>query len=160
VRSVRVVSVDASNWSDALDVEVSSSQLPMVASHQPVALEILAKAYLRPEDDEWEPLAVVDESGATVGVLALVHSEGSCQIRHFAIDVRHQNRGFGRLAMSAIIEYVQASRPLCSTMVVTFHPENDPARRLYLGAGFAPTGVQGNGEPVCTLILQRSGRHE
>ena len=132
----------------------------MVASHQPVALEILAKAYLRPEDHEWEPLAVVDESGATVGVLALVHSEGSCQIRHFAIDVRQQNRGFGRLAMSAIIKYVQASRPLCSTMVVTFHPDNHPARRLYLGAGFVPTGAQGNGEPVCTLILQRSGRHE
>ncbi len=59
--------------------------------------------------------------------------------------------------MSAIIEYVQASRPLCSTMVVTFHPENDPARRLNLGAGFVPTGVQANGEPVCTLILERSG---
>ena len=42
-------------------------------------------------------------------------------------------------------------------MVVTFHPENDPARRLYLGAGFVPTDVQGNGEPVCTLILERSG---
>ena len=62
--------------------------------------------------------------------------------------------------MSAIIKYVHASRPLCSTMVVTFHPDNHPARRLYLGAGFVPTGVQGNGEPVCTLVLQRSGRHE
>ena len=157
---MRVISIDVTNWSDALDVEVSPSQLPMVASHQPVALVILAKAYLRPGDHEWEPLAVVDESGAAVGVFALVHSEDSCQIRHFAIDVRHQNRGFGRLAVSAIIEYVQANRPLCSTMVVTFHPDNHPARRLYLGAGFVATGVLENGEPACTLILQREGRQE
>ena len=154
---MRLISINVSNWNDALDVGVSPSQLPMVASHQPVALVILAKAYLRPEDHDWEPLAVVDE-GVTVGVFALVHSEDSCQIRHFAIDVRHQNRGVGRLAMSAIIEYVRTNRPLCRRMVVTFHPDNHPARRLYLGAGFVATGVQENGEPVCTLILQREGR--
>ena len=152
---VTVVAIDANNWRDASEVRVTPTQLPFVADYEPVALTILAKAYLSPEGHEWEPLAVVLESGATVGVLALDHSGESCQIRHFAIDARHQRRGLGRLGMAALIAHVKERRPFCQTVVVTFHPDNDAARKLYTGAGFMVTGVQQNGEPICTLVLAR-----
>jgi diamine N-acetyltransferase len=87
-------------------------------------------------------------------VVALVYSEDVCRIRHFAIDVHRQRRGFGGAAMAALIEHVKATRPSCRSMVVSFHPDNEPARRLYTGVGFVVTGVQQNGEPVCSFALR------
>jgi len=154
--AVTVVAIHEHNWSDALAVEVTAAQLPFVADYQPVALTILAKAYLRPSGDEWEPLAFRDEGARTVGVVALVYSADACRVRHFAIDAEQQKRGLGGAAMAALIDHVRATRPSCRSMVVTFHPDNDAARRLYTRAGFVVTGVQQNGEPVCSLAL----RHE
>ena len=150
---MRVAPIDVRNWDSALSVRVSPEQLPFVADHQPVALVILAKAYVRPGDGEWEPLALVDEVGHAVGVVALVHHADACHIRHFAIDSRHQNRGVGGLAMSAIVEHVERDRPQCRKILLSFHPENAPARRLYARAGFVDTGQQHEGEPVWALEL-------
>lgn len=158
--SVRVVPIDASNWHSAVEVQVSPQQVQFVADHQPVALVILAKAYVRPEEREWEPLAFVDEAGHTVGVVALVHSVDACRIRHFAIDARQQNRGLGALAMSATVEHVKHGRPLCRKLLVSFHPENHPARRLYSRTGFADTGEQQDGEPVWTLVVEQEPHQE
>lgn len=153
VRSVRVAPIDVRNWGSALGVRVSPEQLPFVADHQPVALVILAKAYVRPGDCAWEPLAFVDEAGDVVGVVALVHQVDSCQIRHFAIDSRYQNRGIGGLAMSAIVEHLERGRPSCRRLLLSFHPENAPARRLYSRAGFVDTGEKRFGEPVWAFEL-------
>ena len=50
--------IDQHNWRAALAVEVTSGQLAFVAGYQPVALVILAKAYVRSGDLGWEPLAI------------------------------------------------------------------------------------------------------
>ena len=155
--SVRVVPIDAGNWRSALEVRVTPEQLRFVADHQPVALVILAKAYLRPGDREWEPLAFVDADGHVVGVVALAHSDETCQIRHFAIDSRHQRRGFGVRAMAAIVEHVARHRPQCRQLLLTFHPANDAARRTYARAGFVDTGREHDGEPVWARQVGRSG---
>jgi diamine N-acetyltransferase len=153
--SVRVVRIDAGNWRQALEVRVTPEQLAFVADHQPVALVILAKAYVRPGEREWEPLAIVDDAGAIVGVAALVHTGEACEMQHLAIDAARQRQGFGGLALSAIVAHVRLRRPHCREMSLTVHPENHPAQRLYSRAGFADTGVRRDDEPVWVLGLKR-----
>jgi diamine N-acetyltransferase len=158
VTSVTVVRIDAGNWRQALEVRVTPEQLVFVADHQPIALVILAKAYVRPGEREWEPLEIVDDSGQIVGVAALAHSEGACEMQHLAIDAARQRQGLGGLALSAIVAHVRLRRPHCREMSLTVHPENHSAQRLYSRAGFADTGVRRDGEPVWVLGLERQPR--
>ncbi len=155
---VSVVRIDSGNWRQALEVRVTAEQLAFVADHQPVALVILAKAYVRPGEREWEPLAIVDDAGRIVGVAALAHSEGSCELQHLAIDAGRQRQGLGGLALSAIVAHVRLRRPHCREMSLTVHPENHPAQRLYSRAGFADTGVRRDAEPGWGLGLERQPR--
>jgi hypothetical protein len=72
---LRLEAIDQHNWRAAVEVRVSADQLRFVAGHQPVALVILAKAYVGHGDLEWEPLAVISDA-SVVGVVALAHSDG------------------------------------------------------------------------------------
>ena len=58
---VRLAPLDQHNWRASLHVQVAPEQLPFVAGYSPVALVILAKAYIRPEELDWEPLALMVE---------------------------------------------------------------------------------------------------
>jgi diamine N-acetyltransferase len=152
--SVRVVEIDGGNWRNALEVRVTPEQLAFVADHQPVALVILAKAYVRPGEREWEPLAIEDDAGQIVGVVALAHSAETCEMQNLVIDAAHQRQGLGGRAVTAIVEYVKSHRPQCREMWLTVHPQNDAAQRLYAKAGFADTGEQRDGEPIWRLTLE------
>jgi RimJ/RimL family protein N-acetyltransferase len=155
---VRIAAIDAGNWTSAVRVRVTPEQVPLVTDHEPIALVILAKAYVRPDDRDWEPLAFVDDTGRVLGVTALVCDDERCEIRHFAIDAAHQGRGVGYLAMTALIEHVKRSRRLCRELVLTVHPDNDRAQRLYSRAGLVHHGAYRDGQPIFTLTLER-GRH-
>jgi hypothetical protein len=69
----RLVPIDQSNWRDTLRVRVTDGQLPMVADVQPIALVILAKAYVRDGGRRWEPLAYLSPEGTPIAVLALTY---------------------------------------------------------------------------------------
>ena len=145
----QLVLLDQSNWLAALEVRVTEEQLPMVAHHQPVALEILAKAYLQPGGRLWEPLGYVDAAGSIVAVLALSYADGVAQVRNLAVDMRHQRRGVGSQVMRAVMDWCH--RAGASTVELTFTPGNTPAARLYERAGLRPTGEMRDGEPVWSI---------
>ena len=86
---VRLRPIDGSNWRESLAVEVTAEQLRFVADHQPVALVMLAKAYVRPGGFDWWPLSIHREAdGALVGVGELVVGAPSLRLVHLAIDRR------------------------------------------------------------------------
>ncbi len=86
---LRLALIDQHNWRAALAVQVTPDQLRYVAGHQPVALVILSKAYVRPGDLDWEPLAVT--AGASVlGVVALAHASTHTEVLHLAVDASKQ----------------------------------------------------------------------
>jgi diamine N-acetyltransferase len=147
---LRLVAIDEHNWRDALAVGVHADQLPFVAGHQPVALVVLAKAYVRPGGLEWEPLALVRD-GSVVGVLALAHSDAHTELLHLAIDATQQGRGLGSAAVGLVLAHVAASRPGCRDVRLTVHPRNARAQRLYRSAGFRPTGEVRDDEPVWSV---------
>ncbi len=149
--SNRLVPIDQSNWRAALRVRVSDEQLPMVADSQPVALVILAKAYVRPDGRRWEPLAYLSTDGAIVAVLALTHADDVVEVRNLAVDITRQGAGVGTAVMNAVLDWCRAQGS--TSVELTFHPANEVAARLYAGVGFSPTGETRNEEPVWSISL-------
>jgi diamine N-acetyltransferase len=149
---LRLAPIEQHNWRAALAVQVSPEQLPLVAGYQPVALVILAKAYVRADDLDWEPLALTS-ARSVVGVLALAHSPGRTELLHLAIDAGTQGRGMGSAAVALVLAHVARTRPGCREVRLTVHPENERAQRLYRRAGFVPNGQMRDGEPIWLLDL-------
>jgi len=146
--------IDQHNWRAALSVHITPDQLKYVAGHQPVALVILAKAYVRPGDLDWEPLAVT--AGASVlAVVALAHASAHTELLHLAVDVAQQGQGIGSAAVELLLAHVAQTRPGAKEVRLTVHPENRRAQRLYRNRGFSPNGEVRDGEPVWSLKLKR-----
>jgi ribosomal protein S18 acetylase RimI-like enzyme len=144
--------IDASNWQQALAVEVRGDQLRFVADHQPVALVILAKCYVRPDGRSWTPYLALHDT-EPVGVAAVASDGDHAQLRHVAIDHRRQGEGLGRMLVDAVVTAVSRNQPACRSVIVTAHPDNEVALSLYLSAGFRRTGAISGIEPVLALDL-------
>lgn len=140
--------ITSENWRDSLLVEVHDSQLRFVADHQPVALVIMAKCYVRPSGADWTAWLLRDAARTPVGVFALVVAAEHCLLINFAIDHREQRRGLGAAAVALIIDHVEREHPAVTAITLTVHPDNLAAQGLYRAAGFAPTGDMSDGEPV------------
>jgi diamine N-acetyltransferase len=158
--TVRLTTIDRSNWREALQISVHPDQLHFVADHQPVALVILAKSYIRPGDVDWVPHAIVDDNDTMVGLVALAHDASTCEIHHLVIDAPLQGQGLGRAAVGAIIEQLRQRAPTCRTLTLTVHPDNHQAQRLYRSAGFAPTGAVRHDEPVWSRNIASSSDND
>lgn len=153
--SLRLEPMDRHNWRAALAVRVTPDQLPYVAGHQPVALVILAKAYVRPGNLAWEPLAVTAEA-SVVAVVALAHAGTHTEMLHLAVDVAQQGQGVGSAAVDLLVAHIRRTRPQAVAVRLTVHPENVRAQRLYRGRHFVPTGDMRDGEPVWSLNLRQT----
>ena len=151
--SLHLALIDQHNWRAALAVHVTPDQLPYVAGHQPVALVILAKAYVRPGDLDWEPLAVT-AGASVVGVVALAHASTHTELLHLAIDVSKQGQGVGSAAVELLVAHVAETRADAQDVRLAVHPDNERAQRLYRSLGFLPNGEVRDGEPVWSLNLK------
>lgn len=150
---LRLARIDQHNWRAALAVHVRPDQLGYVAGHQPVALVILAKAYVRPGNLDWEPLAVT-AGASVVGVVALAHASLHTELLHLAVDVSKQGQGIGSAAVALLMAHVAETRPAAEEVRLAVHPDNGPAQRLYRSRGFSPNGEVRDGEPMWTLNLR------
>lgn len=156
---VSVAEVTRANWRDALGLAVAPEQQRFIANYAPVAALGLAKAYIRPGGLIWTPYAfyahdlasAAGAEGALIGFAMLAHvpePASVCWIFHFFIDQRYQGRGYGALALRALLALIRQRLPDCSTVQLTVHPENLRAQRLYRSAGFRETGELLDGEPL------------
>lgn len=152
--ALRLAPIDQHNWRAALAVRVAPEQLRYVAGYQPVALVILAKAYVRPGDLDWEPLAVT-VGASVVGVAALAHASRHTELLHLTVDVARQGQGLGSAAVKLLVAHVVETRPDAEAVRLTVHPENGRAQRLYGSQGFLPNGSVRDDEPVSSLNLNR-----
>ena len=148
-----LAAIDQHNWRAALAVEVTPGQLGYVAGYQPVALVILANAYVRPGDLDWEPLAVT--SGAfVVAVVALAHSRTHTELLHLAVDAPRQGQGVGSASVELLVAHVVKTRRDAEDVRLTVHPENERGLHLYRSRGFLPDGEVRDGEPVWSLRIK------
>ena len=156
---VTIHRVTRANWRDTLLLTVRPDQQRFIAGYAPIAAIILSKAYVGAEGMRWEPYAF-SVGGALVGMAALASEPerpALVWLYHFFIDERYQGQGYGREALAALISRVKSRQPPCQSLLLTVHPENSMAQRLYTDMGFAPTGEAREGEPVYRLALRESG---
>ena len=146
--------INSSNWRRALEIRTAPGQLRFVAEHEPVALVILSKSFVRHGGFKWEPFALLSDD-TMVGIVALAHSGSTCKICHLLIDQSQQGNGLGTTAMRTILDYVIQKLPGCHELTLTVHPDNEHACRLYQSAGFRRTGECRNDEPEWRLEIER-----
>jgi ribosomal protein S18 acetylase RimI-like enzyme len=83
-------------------------------------------------------LAVLAADGSVAGY-ALFWADpvtGVGLLEPMRVEAGHQGRGLGRMLLTAGLERLAAKR--CDLLRVGFEIANEPARRLYTGAGFRP----------------------
>jgi diamine N-acetyltransferase len=147
--------VTATNWRATLPLGVHPEQQRFVADYAPIAAIALAKAYVRAGNKTWIPL-LFRAGDVPVGFCALAVRPGDldeCWLFHFFIDRGSQGQGLGRAAMLALLEHIRELPGPVKDIVLTVHPENLPAQRLYRSVGFEPDGTEQDGEPVFRLRL-------
>jgi diamine N-acetyltransferase len=147
--------VTRENWHAALRLAVHPEQQRFIADHAPIAAIALAKAYIRPGGLVWIPYAFYLNT-EMVGFTELAYEPGSQEnywIFHFFIDRHYQGQGYGKKALHLFLQIIKDHHPLCQSIQLTVHPENQRAQHLYTSAGFRPTGATLEGEPVYRLAF-------
>lgn len=159
MEEISICEVTRENWRAALRLAVHPEQQRFIADHVPIAAIALAKAYIRPGGLLWIPYAFYADT-EMIGFTELAYEPGSKDnywIFHFFIDHHYQGQGYGKKGLELFLQYIKGHHPLCQSIQLTVHPENQRAQHLYTGAGFRPTGTQMDGEPVYRLALSSMG---
>ena len=150
--------VTRDNWRAALVLGVAPEQQRFVADSAPIAAIALAKAYVRPAGLVWVPYAFSCNE-TMVGFAELAYQPDSTDdywMFHFFIDRRFQRQGLGKQALRLFLGRVREQHRHAEALQLTVHPDNAAAQRLYVGAGFEPTGEVRLDEPVYRLALAAS----
>lgn len=71
-------------------------------------------------------------------------------ISRLMVDLRHQGKGYGRMAMQEVIRRIRSIEG-CKGIWTSFVPENVVADKLYESLGFKKTGEILDGEVVCKM---------
>jgi len=126
--------VDADNYDDCIELSISAEQAR--SDYADPVVYSLAEAYVF--RDSTRPLAIYADD-VLVGFVLLAFENGGGQIVNFIIDQRYQNRGYGKAALQACIDYL-AKEIGVSSILLAVDPANKTAERLYEGFGFVHTG--------------------
>ncbi|MCL2574144.1 MAG: GNAT family N-acetyltransferase [Defluviitaleaceae bacterium] len=94
------------------------------------------------EDDDDEPLWVRFKDRAIYNFF------------RFMIDVKHQGKGYGKLAFAKVLEYLKTQpQGRADAISISYMPENNVARKIYASFGFVETGDIEDSEIVARLAL-------
>lgn len=147
--------ITAANWSAALELTVHPHQRDFVPT---VALS-LAKAYIQPNGFCYDPYGIYLHpwrGNQVIGFYSFIHLPDDptfAYIGGFFIDERFQGRGYGRAALQTIVGDLRTNRPLCKSLLLSVHPNNVVATRLYEALGFVKTGQWLEGEAEMKLVV-------
>ncbi len=140
--------ITAETWEQCVSLKVRSDQEHFIASN----VSSLAQSKYEPG---LLPLAVY--AGETMVGFVMYNEQpfepGKYFIYRVMVGAAFQGKGYGRAAMRALIERMQAL-PNCHEIVLSYEPENTVAERLYESLGFRKTGEMFEGEVVSSLKVR------
>ncbi len=144
--TVTLREIIADNWRECVKIKVEASQTQFVASN---AFSLAQSKY----EPECVPLAVYDDE-QMVGFLMYKSEDYRLAkvwfIERLMIGAEHQKKGYGRAAMTALIERLR-SQAGYNAILISFVQGNDIAQKLYSDLGFEDTGEIEEGELVYRL---------
>jgi len=139
--AVTLVPITAQNWRAYVQLTIAPKQERFVAPN----VRSIARAKVEPW---WEIYGICsDETPVGFAMFGWVPHLKTHWITRFMVDAAHQGRGLGRAAMELILADLQR-RDDCSEVWISFVPENEAARRLYLSLGFEDRNRVEAGEVV------------
>jgi diamine N-acetyltransferase len=147
VEPVTLEDVGPGNWREAIALEVTERQRGYVASIEHY-LALCAYSGL-----PWNPMLVRSSERAVGFVMwGIDDADGSFWIGGLVIDAKEQRTGFGRAVVEQLVARArEEGRP---SVALSYHPDNDVARRLYAGLGFKELGEMEGNEIVARLPLR------
>ena len=121
--------IDKSNYNECISLRVGEHQKNYVASNM---YSLVQASY----EDGLYPLGIFNED-EMIGFLLYDYDEelNGWSFSRFMIDIKYQNKGFGRKALEKFLEYFQSRFPnksLCTSVEI----DNDIAIKLYQKYGF------------------------
>lgn len=143
------------NWEQALTLQVSEAQRHFT----PAVAVSLAKISIKPDGDHvtYVPFGIFVD-GALVGFIMHAYEKGTRNmywINGFLIDEKYQGQGYGKAALGEMVRLITQQFGECEEIRLTVHKNNVPARNLYLGFGFHPTGdFFGNDEEILAFSVK------
>lgn len=146
--SVTLREITIENWKECGKLRVAPSQAGFVASN----LFSLAQSKFEPE---CLPLAVYNNDQMVGFVMYKPEDYGLAKIwfiERVMIGEAFQGQGFGRAAMTALIERLRSQKGYIA-ILISFVPENDAAKKLYSSLGFKDTGEIEEGELVYRMAI-------
>jgi diamine N-acetyltransferase len=136
--------VTKDNWLAIVQLKPPDDQKRFVASN----LFSLAESRFNPS---MVPLAIY-AADVPVGftMYGRDDDDGNIWIHRLMIDARYQRKGYGREAMTQLVEHLRTERD-CPFVMIGWVPDNFAAENLYESLGFRKTGELVEGEIVARL---------
>ncbi len=157
---IELKKITEENFRECIGLQIKDEQKGFVATN----VKSLAQAWVAHENQLCVPMpfAIYDDD-TMVGFVMLAYFEYDADkpdeseiytIWRFMIDKQHQGKGFGKAAMSKVLDYIK-SYPYgqAKKVVLSYEPENAVAKALYVSFGFKETGEIEDGEVVAQLQL-------
>jgi diamine N-acetyltransferase len=137
------------NYKDCIRLKVASGQENFVA---PNVFSLAQAAY----EPHVLPLAIY-EAETMVGFVMAQHlsDKGIPFIWRLMVDAEHQGKGYGKAGIQQMVERLKAM-PGCQRIGISYMPDNETARQLYLALGFVETGEMDEDEVVAYLQVDSS----
>jgi diamine N-acetyltransferase len=147
--------VTKDNWKELINLKVREDQRHFVATN---VYSIAQSQFGDDDEGHWNlhPYGIYD-GNTPVGFLMygynFEHPTQQAFIIRLMVDDQYQGKGYGRFGMQKMLEIFRADERI-RTVGISYEPENEAARSLYVSLGFAETGEISNGEVVALLQLQ------
>jgi diamine N-acetyltransferase len=156
--------ITTENWVECIGLAASDEQ--QARGYVAPNVLSLAQAYAEPW---WTPLAVYADETMVGFVMhgrwpernyAAMWGDtpkpGIDFILRMMIDQRYQNLGYGKAALAAVIDRIEA-QGRCRAIELDYDRDNLPAARLYTGSGFRPITENERGEILGRLEMHAGG---
>jgi diamine N-acetyltransferase len=132
--NVKIVELNAENWYDCCELEVSIEQKEYM---EPNAISIAQSKF----EPTLKPYAIYSED-KIVGFLmynSVQEELDGYWVYRIMVDKEYQGKGIGKAATKLMISEM-AKLPNAKKIVVGYHPENFGAHNLYSSLGFIDNG--------------------
>ncbi len=126
---VELREITVENFDDIISLRVAEHQRELVASN----VESIAQAWVQPE---CTPLAVYHRDTPVGFIMYCIDADdGEYWLYRFMIDQRYQGQGYGRQALTLVLERIQADRSR-RKIFLGVEPDGGASLALYRSLGF------------------------
>ena len=133
---VRLIQISKDNFIDAFNLKLEEEQ-ELFVSHP---IRSLAQAYVYYK--QCTPFGIYD-GDKIVGYVMVIYDYDipEYDIWHMMIDKSEQGKGYGKIALQKVIDYIR-EKPFGNSdrIALTCNKRNQVALKIYKEAGFEPTG--------------------